>query len=246
MSISFNHVNGVSPMSLQGMDIETALTAVQSQRATLLENQLRGQLESVATKNTAIGKSNEQMNAKRSELAALENEAKLVELQAPRLELQAMKSQLEVVLNRDPNGWTGLSYGWAGDDAQASKDMLARVTAQGLTSTKQPTDIDKNGTMDAHGSTLKEWITQIDAKIANTPDLSAKIANTPDLSAKIATVKADIDNLKSSIDAMSNSQQMDMLRLQSLSNKRNEAFDVMSNFMKKMQDNRSSIIGNMR
>jgi len=37
-----------------------------------------------------------------------------------------------------------------------------------------------------------------------------------------------------------------MLRLQSLSNKRNESFDVMTNFVKKMQDSRSSIIGNMR
>ncbi|MCM3175706.1 MULTISPECIES: hypothetical protein [Paenibacillus] len=52
--------------------------------------------------------------------------------------------------------------------------------------------------------------------------------------------------LKNQIDAASNSQQMDMLRLQSMSNKRNEAFDLMTNFVKKMQDSRSSIIGNMR
>lgn len=52
--------------------------------------------------------------------------------------------------------------------------------------------------------------------------------------------------LKNQIDAVSNTQQMDMLRLQSMSNKRNEAFDVMTNFVKKMQDSRSSIIGNMR
>ncbi|MCQ6561609.1 hypothetical protein [Paenibacillus mendelii] len=52
--------------------------------------------------------------------------------------------------------------------------------------------------------------------------------------------------VKSQIDALSNSQQMDMLRLQSLTNKRNEAFDVMTNFIKKMQESRSSIIGNMR
>ena len=52
--------------------------------------------------------------------------------------------------------------------------------------------------------------------------------------------------LNDQTDSMSNSQQMDMLRLQSLSNKRNEAFDVMTNFVKKMQDSRSSIIGNMR
>ena len=55
-----------------------------------------------------------------------------------------------------------------------------------------------------------------------------------------------ITSLKSEIDTNSNTQQMDMLRLQSMSNKRNEAFDVMTNFVKKMQDSRSSIIGNMR
>ena len=58
--------------------------------------------------------------------------------------------------------------------------------------------------------------------------------------------EAAVQKLKGQIDAASNSQQMDMLRLQSMSNKRNEAFDVMTNFIKKMQDSRSSIIGNMR
>ena len=65
-----------------------------------------------------------------------------------------------------------------------------------------------------------------------------------------AATKGDLDaavqNIKGQIDALSNSQQMDMLRLQSLSNKRNEAFETMTNFIKKMQDNRNSIIGNMR
>jgi len=70
------------------------------------------------------------------------------------------------------------------------------------------------------------------------------------LSATLPTNQAELDTLqqqvKGQIDALSNSQQMDMLRLQSLTNKRNEAFDVMTNFIKKMQDSRSSIIGNMR
>ena len=48
------------------------------------------------------------------------------------------------------------------------------------------------------------------------------------------------------IDALSGSQQLDMLRLQSLTNKRNEAFDLMTAFVKKMQDSRSSIVGSMR
>lgn len=55
-----------------------------------------------------------------------------------------------------------------------------------------------------------------------------------------------ISSLKGQIDALNNSSQTDMLALQSLTNKRNEAFDVMTNFIKKMNDSRASIIGNMR
>lgn len=51
--------------------------------------------------------------------------------------------------------------------------------------------------------------------------------------------------IKGKVDSLSNSQQLDMLRLQSLTNKRNEAFDLMSTFVKRMQDNRSSIISKM-
>lgn len=59
-------------------------------------------------------------------------------------------------------------------------------------------------------------------------------------------IDAAITKTKGLIDAAGNSQQMDMLRLQSLTNKRNEAFDVMTDFVKKMQESRSSIIGNLR
>lgn len=57
---------------------------------------------------------------------------------------------------------------------------------------------------------------------------------------------SDLNAQQGQMDVLSNSQQMDMLRLQSMNSKRNEAFDVMTNFVKKMQDSRSSIIGNMR
>jgi len=234
MSIQIQGSNSVAGMSVQSMDIETVLLAVQNQRATLLEGQLRGQLETVTAKNESIGKANEQLNAKRTELAALEGSYATDE--AGLAELKLMKEQLQTVQNRDPKGWTGLSYGWGKDNAAASKQMLERVNAQGLTHLTAPRDIDGNGTMDASGATVGDWIKQLDAKISA---IEAK----PE---KIAAAKAEIENLKTGIDSLSNSQQMDMLRLQSLSNKRNEAFDIMTNFMKKMQDNRSSIISNMR
>ncbi len=236
MSMQIQGASSVATMSVQGMDIETALLAVQNQRASLLENQLRGQLDTVAAKNGAIGKANEELAGKRSELAELE--ASYATDQASLANLQLMKQHLQAVIsvNGGGNNWTGLGNGWANDSADESQNMLALVKAEGLTSVCEARDIDRNGTMDATGYTMEDWISQIDDKIAA---IEAKPA-------QIAALKADMDNLKTGIDSMSNSQQMDMLRLQSLSNKRNEAFDVMTNFMKKMQDNRSGIISNMR
>ncbi|MBB6637378.1 hypothetical protein [Cohnella thailandensis] len=54
------------------------------------------------------------------------------------------------------------------------------------------------------------------------------------------------DALRNQMSNTTGDSQMDLLRLQSLTNKRNEAFDVMTNFIKKMQDSRNSILGNMR
>ncbi|WP_154891489.1 hypothetical protein [Paenibacillus xylanexedens] len=89
---------------------------------------------------------------------------------------------------------------------------------------------------------------QLQTQIQEVQNRNQQIA---DLNAKLQVAQqngdqAAVQTLKGQIDALSNSQQMDMLRLQSMSNKRNEAFDLMTNFIKKMQDSRSSIIGNMR
>lgn len=154
MSINVNGASGVSGINLSGMDVETAMLAVQSQRASLLEGQLSAQLEGVQNRNSNIAGMNDQLNTLRTDLADLETQ----------------------ISNTDPK---------------------------------------------------------------NTDDLNA-------LKSQKSALQANIDNLKTKIDTESNSQQMDMLRLQGLSNKRNEAFDLMTNFVKKMQDSRSSIVGNMR
>ncbi len=73
-----------------------------------------------------------------------------------------------------------------------------------------------------------------------------KVATPVEDTDKQTTLDQQIQDLKNQIDHLNNSQQMEMLRLQSLSNKRNEAFDIMTNFIKKMQESRSSISDNMR
>lgn len=159
--IGYVGVNGINPLQLQSMDIETALLMVQNNRANLLDQQLRDQINEVT---------------KRNELAA---------------EINTLISTLVNVKNTSK-----LSYTLD----QATNDALKE-----------------------HGilSESKQSYSSIE-------------------------IDQMISKLKSRVDNISNSQQMDMLRLQSLSNKRNEAFDTMTNFIKKMQDSRSSIIGNMR
>lgn len=73
-----------------------------------------------------------------------------------------------------------------------------------------------------------------------------KVATPVEDTDKQTTLDQQIQDLKNQIDHLNNSQKMENMRLQSLSNKRNEAFDIMTNFIKKMQESRSSIIDNMR
>jgi len=55
-----------------------------------------------------------------------------------------------------------------------------------------------------------------------------------------------IEALKGKIDSLNSTSQLDMIRLQSLSNKRNEAFDQLSNIVQKLNKARENAIGNMR
>ncbi len=64
----------------------------------------------------------------------------------------------------------------------------------------------------------------------------------PNDQAKFAKLDLQINDITVQIDSAGKSQQMDMLRLQSLSNKRNETFDLMTNFMEKFNDSRAGIV----
>lgn len=228
MSISSNTV---SSMSLSGLDIETAMAAVQSTRANLLENQLKSQMESVQQKNEQMASINEHMNQLRLDLASLESQIPVKQ------DLETAIARMEDLLTKckNPDQWIGISNVWGGDDPQASIEMEQMLKDLGI-DTSGIKDIDANGTRDASNPMIKQFISDLDSKLDSLKNLDQEIT----------AKKTEIENSKTQIDNLSNSQQMEMLRLQSLSNKRNEAFDLMSNFIKKMQDNRSSIIGNMR
>lgn len=62
---------------------------------------------------------------------------------------------------------------------------------------------------------------------------------------QMGVLLADIQKARENA-SLSNTRQMDMLRIQNLINQRNQLLDIMSDTTKKMQDSRTSIIENKR
>ncbi|MBW7899917.1 MAG: hypothetical protein H3C26_00440 [Rhodocyclaceae bacterium] len=195
-AINMNGAGAIGALDIRGMDLETAMMAVQSNRANLLEAQLKDQIAQVQAKNDQISKLNEALG---------------------------LLTKLQSNIPTSANAGDKLTNYLKADDCALEKQINTALKEAGIAPFK-PANDGKGGRTQA-----EEW-------------LPGGITG----NATKGELEGVIQELKSKIDSASNSQQMDMLRLQSLSNKRNEAFDLMTNFIKKMQDNRSSIVGNMR
>ncbi|WP_263768591.1 hypothetical protein [Propionivibrio soli] len=187
----------ISAEQIQNMDLETAMMAVQTDRANNLEVQLKEQLKGVADRNKEIATLNKL----------------LTELKTAR-----------------PGG------GDTDKRGDINLDLYNRAIAAGLT---MPTGGD--AVPQEHDSQTIIGYRTLPLGIS-LPIYGKETKYEP----KQKTFDVWSEEIKGKIDAMSSSQQMDMLRLQSLSNKRNEAFEIMTNFVKKMSDSRASIVGNLR
>ncbi len=139
---------------------------------------------------------------------------------------------------------------------RAVQDQRVRLLDQQLSS--QVTDVQKRN---ARVVTLNAAITALNAYVAGPTDESLATAiaaarpavgshvllSAKSDSTEVRTAAADlVATLRIELDAVTNTQQMDVLRLAGLTDKRSEAFDLMSSLLTKMQGSRSSIIGNMR
>lgn len=139
---------------------------------------------------------------------------------------------------------------------RAVQDQRVRLLDQQLSS--QVTDVQKRN---ARVVTLNAAITALNAYVAGPTDESLATAiaaahpaveshtllSATSDSTEVRTAAADlVATLRAERDAVTNTQQMDMLRLAGLTDKRSEAFDLMSSFLTKMQGSQSSIIGSMR
>ena len=214
---SISGIGGTSSVqSIQGLDLETAMMMVQTTRTNHLEGQLKAQMDEVAKRNDKIASMNQCINLMNQYMSAFPPDAK----SDARLDGLGVHAAPTVTYN-----------GQTQNGCQLEQDINTLLYQNGLNQVqcgggRRRTD---TGQLSSHQGTASVW----QGNGVGGPTTKGQLE---------VAIKA----VQSAIDAQSNSQQMYMLRLQSLSNKRNEAFDLMSNFIKKMQDGRSSILGNMR
>ncbi len=104
-------------------------------------------------------------------------------------------------------------------------------------------------------SVLKGGVSKDDSKIvadnmsfrqwAQQNGISLRDANDDDLHNKDEW-SAIIENVKGHLNTLNSTSQMEMIRLQSLMNKRNQAYELMTNALQKLSGSVDKIIGNIR
>lgn len=225
-----NPASAASTVDLSTVDVEMALMLVQTQRANALEDQLKEQMAAVQQRNRDI----ETLNAIISEVRA----------------------------NRpdDEDGeWyiadagSYVEYPVSGETSQALAAVQEQLDALELVRSTLPAGADTTD-LDAKIDVLEQAAEDLQknpppSSIVVPVETAIGLYGIPGY--EYGQVKQDafdtlITTINSKIDSLNSTQQMDMLRLQSITNKRNEAFDLMTNFVKKVQDSRSSIVSNMR
>ena len=118
---------------------------------------------------------------------------------------------------------------------QVLNELMIKARNEKENKTEGDTASFKIGDLGPH--TMKEWFKEF--------NIEFKPAS-GDATAKQTTWETNIQNLKGRVDSLNSNSQLDMIRLQSLMNKRNEAFEMMSNVLAKVGKNRETIVANMR
>lgn len=260
MNLSINNSSSLGGVSLDtSMDVQTMMMIVQGQRAELLESRLKDQLKVVFDNNqkmasldklsTQASSQNSQLEIENADLAKQIEALKAQGVDSGKLDdLKSLRSDLAATATQDlpDDRWVGISKG-LGDDPGKSRELLTKAVDAGLTlptGANAPRDTDRNGTMDALGKDIKQWVSELDAKIGPAEKLAELEKQLATNEATITSNKDVIANSKDESTALSNTQQMEMITTQSLRDKRDQAYEVLTTTIKKSGDANENIIRN--
>lgn len=187
---------------IKSLDIETALMAVNMNRVTQLDDQLRVQMEGVQAKNDQMAL-----------LTTLQSNLNSV------MGYLATDKSVNSTLGTDLTSHVGLEEE-VNLSMQAAQVQLFKDSS-GILRSGSLGDTDGDGQPNSYLGGINQYVTKGELQQA-------------------------LNDVQGMLTNLSNTQQTDLLTLQSTTNKRNEAYDTMTNFLKKDQDSKSGIVSNMR
>ena len=242
----------------QSMDTETMLYFVQLKRATDLEDKLRGKMEKVAKNIDDHGADSTKINDNLNEIARIEKTGR-VDPSASKFDTTKDINLLKALENPDAEGFI------TAPQEQLRSLFASSHSKTNGTSTEYSID---NGrvlikTIDGKKTTIESWVPvqQSDGtyKFKIPPELrpilmtrvQERISITESskdtqavIDKAISDLKTENESLKVKVDTATNLQQLDMIELQQLMTNMNQAFDMVSNAMKKFAETKGGIIRN--
>ncbi|QIL70547.1 hypothetical protein G7048_09380 [Diaphorobacter sp. HDW4B] len=239
----------------QSMDTETMLYFVQLKRATDLEDKLREKMEKVAKNIDNHGADSTKINDNLNEIARMEKTGQVdpSKFQDPKGEklLEILKNpaadgsvtltneQIDLLNERMGMGW-GV-YGTT--DIHVLKEGWSYSTSNKDSVTILPVK-QSDGNFKITVPENVKW--QVYGRIETTINWKVNGKDTQTAIDKaISDLKTENESLKVKVDTATNLQQLDMIELQQLMTNMNQAFDMVSNAMKKFAETKGGIIRNM-
>ena len=244
MDLSKLGVSGIAQLDISSMDTETLMYHVQMVRANSLEGNLRDQMETMQKNNQTVFNNNSTISANKSTMAELRSElTKIDSIKLPEgtdAERRALLNQAKAYLSS-----SGASGGSVKASVNFGNDVMKYMMAQNTDAcyTGYPVMAEVNGETTTTftqipAGDLQKWVDNLEYA-ANSPGRASEISE------KISQLEIANEQLKNESDSMTGMQQLDMIKLQQTMSNMNQAFDMISNAMKKFNETKSGIIRNL-
>ncbi len=244
--------SGVRGADLVGADQETAMLSVQGERSRLLDKQIETQIQELRALNRRL----ELLNTVQAGLKAVQAQfsagAKYDKewhdaggwsfRRADEINRAAAEAGLNLGFSSDTNTWR--LFGHMSDMKAFASAYLSPEQASVLS--KWRDDGDLRGHFLASGLVKR----MAGSQGFMTPDYPGQTLNRCPggirYDSDYGELRQAVQRVQGAIDEASNQQQDQLLRLQALTNRRNESADMLSNYIRKMQDSKMAISEKIR
>lgn len=245
--------SGVRGADLVGADQETAMLSVQGERGRLLDKQVETQIQELRALNRRL----ELLNTVQAGLKAVQaqfNAGAKYDKEwddasggwsfalADRINRAAAQAGINLGFAADSNTWR--LFGHMGDMKDFARAYLPAAQADQLANWRDKGDL--GGHLLA--ARLVDQMAGRDGFM--TPDYPGQTLNRCPggirYDSEYGELRKAVTRVQGAIDEASSLQQDQMLRLQALMNRRNESADMLSNYVRKMQDSRMAISEKIR